>query len=79
MYFNESAATFKRVIETRNVSLVPALKELQAALSAKLLSLKIYYDELGYTSIEEKAKTSLIDLISGMGGTLVKIYDIIYL
>ena len=34
------------------------------------LSLNVFYDSLTYTTIEELAKTELIDLISSIGGTL---------
>ena len=35
-----------------------------------ILSLDIYYDMLEYISIEETEKTSIIDLVSNVGGTL---------
>jgi hypothetical protein len=37
---------------------------------AKCLAVNVFYDELKYTAIEEKEKTSMIDLIAAIGGTL---------
>jgi hypothetical protein len=36
-----------------------------------ILRLNIYYESLSYTQIEETEKTQLLDLIGGIGGTLV--------
>ena len=71
-YFNLSSDMFKKALKDANASLVPPMETLKSTLSGKLLSLNIYYDDLVYTKIEESAKMSLIDLIAGMGGTLVK-------
>jgi hypothetical protein len=57
----------------KNTSQVPSMDVLQVAFRDKLVSLNVFYDELAYTQIEESEKLSLIDLIAGMGGTLVKI------
>jgi hypothetical protein len=75
-YFNRSAHMFLDAMYNFSTDLVPSMDVLQSTLSGKLLSLNIYYDDLVYTSIEESPKMSLIDLIAGMGGTLVKKFSI---
>jgi hypothetical protein len=72
-YFNRSAQMFQAAMYNFSTDFVPSMDVLQSTLSGKLLSLNIFYDDLVYTSIEESPKTCLIDLIAGMGGTLVKI------
>jgi hypothetical protein len=47
---------------------------MQLALSGKLVYLNVYFDDLMYTRIEEDAKLTMIDLIAGMGGTLLKFF-----
>jgi hypothetical protein len=71
-YFNLSQATFREAMATVRPELVPSMDEMQAKLSGKLVFLNVYYDELMFTKIEESAKLSLVDLIAGMGGMLVK-------
>jgi hypothetical protein len=70
-YFNRSAQTFKNTMYTLNPSLVPSIDVLQSTLSGKLVALNVFYDDLVFTHIEESEKLSLIDLIAGLGGTLV--------
>jgi hypothetical protein len=70
-YFNQSALEFLATMVTMQDNLVPPIDVLQSTLSGKLLSLNIFYNDLVYTKIEESAKMSLIDLIAGIGGTLV--------
>lgn len=54
-----------------------------------VLSLVVYYDDLTYTSYSEVEKTSIIDLVSNIGGTLglflgmsflsfVEIFDLLF-
>lgn len=40
------------------------------ALKKSLLQLNVYYGELSYEVYSESEKTSLVDLVSGIGGTL---------
>jgi hypothetical protein len=71
-FFNLSAQTFKNTIYTLNRSLVPSIDVLQSTLSGKLVALNVFYEHLSYTQIEEGEKLSIIDLIAGMSGTLVR-------
>jgi hypothetical protein len=73
-YFNLSARSFQDALIYTKPELAPPMDVLQSKLESKLVSLNIFYDELGYTKIEESPKMSLIDLIAGMGGTLVTLF-----
>ena len=42
------------------------------AIRSNMLTLAVYYDELGYTLITEEPKTNVYDLISNFGGQLGK-------
>lgn len=44
--------------------------EKYARLKERVLSLTVFYDELKYTSVQQAIKTSDIDLVSNIGGTL---------
>jgi hypothetical protein len=77
-YFNLSAATFQQALGANQPNLVPSMDVLQTTLKGKLLSLNIFYDDLSYVQIEESEKLSLIDLIAGMGGTLVTTFRFFY-
>ena len=68
-----NSTAFQNALINMRPDLVPSMSTLQSTLSGKMISLNIYYDDLVYTSIEESEKMTLIDLIAGMGGTLVKI------
>ena len=70
-HFNKTAADFQEALSTARPDLVPSMQDLYSNLTGKLVALNIFYDDLVYTTIEESAKTSLIDLIAGMGGTVV--------
>ena len=44
--------------------------ELKNYLIRKSLAIDVFYSEIGYTKISESPKTSIIDLLSNVGGTL---------
>ncbi len=70
-HFNLSATAFKYAMANVRPDLVPSLSTMQTTLSGKLVALNINYEDLMYTKIEERAKLTVVDLIAGMGGTLV--------
>jgi hypothetical protein len=70
-HFNLSASAFQYAMENVRPDLVPSMSTMETTLSGKLVALKINYEDLMYTKIEESAKLTVVDLIAGMGGTLV--------
>ncbi len=72
-HFNMSAGAFQNAMAYLRPDLVPSMATMQTTLRSKLVSLNIYYDELMYTHIKESIKFSVIDLVAGMGGTLVNL------
>ena len=48
-------------------------------LKSTTLSLKVYYEELTYTLIKESAKLNEVDLISNIGGKLIKNNNIMFI
>jgi hypothetical protein len=51
---------------------LPPLDAVQKYFDKKTLSLNVYFEELLYTTIVEEHKLEIIDLIAGIGGTMVK-------
>ena len=70
-YFNISRDKFYAALRTNNLTGLPSLENITATLANKMLVMNINYDELLYTLLEETPKFKIIDLISGMGGTVV--------
>lgn len=59
-YFNMSAADFELGITNDNWSSLPSVDDVKAKLSNRLALVNIYYDDMYYTQVEEKAKTSVV-------------------
>lgn len=60
----------KKLFENKSLSQA----EKYQLLKNNVVSLNIYYETLSYTSIDQSAKTTIIDLISNIGKTILKFF-----
>jgi hypothetical protein len=70
-YFNMSSRQFANAMVLKDAGMVPSTKEMANTMRGKLLKVNIFFEELMYTKLDESEKTGIVDLIGGLGGTLV--------